>query len=164
MKLISDNQKLDCIHEMFFGKEHSRTDLMTLDRSIRALPGSFDKCPYPLFHSFVNGMYIREIHFNAGHLIVGAIHKNEYFVNVLKGRIWIISEFYAKDIIAPYSFSPQAGVKHICFTLEETIWVDANRANSTDVEKAKKEIFADSYEELDAYHRITNGDKLCLDG
>lgn len=145
------------LHEIFFDKIKTRKDLLEYDAHIRNMPTAYDECPYPLFHSFADGIYTREIHMNGGDLIVGKIHKNEYFVNVMKGRLWVVSEFYAKDIIAPYTFSPQAGVKHICFTLEDTVWIDTHRVRSSNIEDAEKEIFADSYAELDEYKGIVGG-------
>lgn len=146
------------LHDMFFYETKSRQDILNLQEYIESMPTSFNECPYPLFHSFADGMYTREIHFNKGDLIVGAIHKNEYFVNVLKGRLWVVSEFGAKEIVAPASFTAKAGVKHIGFTLEDTVWSDTHKVSSNNVEDAEKEIFADSYEELDYSNNVINGE------
>ena len=89
------------LHDIFFKITKSREDVLDFEEFINNLPTCVMGNPYPLFHKFANGMYSREIHFNKGDLITGAIHKNEYFVNVLKGKIWVVSEFGAKEIIAP---------------------------------------------------------------
>lgn len=136
------------IHNKFFNETKSRGDILEFEKQIQEMPTSFDECPYPLFHSFADGMYTREIHFNKGHLIVGAIHRNEYFVNVLKGRIWVVSEFGSREIVAPASFKAKAGVKHIGYTLEDTVWIDTHKVESTNVEDAEKEIFVQSYDDL----------------
>jgi len=149
------------IHSLFFHQVKTRKDVLDFERLIKALPDAFDECPYPLFHSFADGMYTREIHFNAGDLIVGAIHKNDYFVNVPKGRIWVVSEFGAKEIKAPAQFTAKAGVKHIGFTLEDTVWIDTHRTDKTNVEDAEKEIFVDSYETLDRENGILEYSYMC---
>jgi len=158
-----NREDLYCMHKTFFQEIKTRKDVLDFEEDIKNMDNSFDECPYPLFHSFADGMYTREIHFNKGDLIVGAIHKNEYFVNVLKGRIWVVSEFGAKEIIAPASFTAKAGVKHIGFTLEDTVWSDTHKVNSDNVEDAEKEIFVDSYEELDSYNNILGFSNMCKD-
>lgn len=155
-------EDLMMVHRKIFSEIKTREDILDFEAEIKAMETSFDECPYPLFHTFADGMYTREIHFNKGDLIVGAIHKNDYFVNVLKGRIWVVSEFGPKEIIAPASFTAKAGVKHIGFTLEDTVWSDTHKVNSTTVEEAEKEIFADSYDELDRHNGIIYSD-MCAD-
>ena len=151
---LMEAQDLYNLHKTFFHRISSRADVLSYEEAIKGMPTAFDECPYPLFHTFADGMYTREMHFNKGDLIVGAIHKNEYFVNILKGRIWVASEFGAKEIKAPASFTAKAGVKHIGFTLEDTVWSDTHKVESVNIEDAEKEIFADSYEDLDAYNNV----------
>jgi hypothetical protein len=148
------------IKQLFF-QDHTRKDIMEMEEVIKNLPTAFDKCPYPIFHSFSDGMYRREIHINGGHLIVGKIHKKDYFVEMLTGKAWVVSEFGAKELIAPCSFKAKAGVKHIGFHLEDTIWVDTHRVEATTVEEAEKEIFADSYEDLDQF--TNTFESMCSD-
>jgi len=151
------------IRQLFFHETKTREDVLRLEEEIKDLPTAFEGNPYPLFHSFADGMYTREIHFNKGDFIVGAIHKNEYFVNVVKGRIWVVSEFGAKEIVAPCSFKAKAGVKHIGFTLEDTVWIDTHKVSTEDIKEAEKEIFCDSYEELDEYNGVISYSQMCAD-
>lgn len=158
-------EDLYLLHKKFFRKIKTREDVLKFEKGIKDMDTAFDECPYPLFHSFADGMYTREIHFNKGDLIVGAIHKNEYFVNVLKGRLWVVSEFGAKEIIAPASFTAKAGVKHIGFTLEDTVWSDTHKVNAVNVEEAEKEIFSSSYKDLDNHNRVIQSEfsNMCDD-
>jgi len=155
-------EDLRMMRSRFFGEVCTRDDVLSFESEIKAMSTAFDECPYPLFHTFADGMYTREIHFNKGDLIVGAIHKNEYFVNVLKGRIWVVSEFGAKEICAPASFTAKAGVKHIGFTLEDTVWTDTHRVESDNIADAEKEIFAESYDDLDNHNKVVYS-KMCDD-
>lgn len=151
------------LHDLFFNLTKTREDVLNLESVIKNMPTAFEECPYPLFHSFADGMYTREIHINAGDLVVGAIHRNEYFVRVLKGRLWVVSEFGSKEILAPNSFVAKAGVKHIVFTLEDTVWTDTHRTDKTKIKEAEAEIFVDSYEELDRDKSIHNTFGLDID-
>jgi hypothetical protein len=141
------------ITEFFCSVEKTRPNILKIEQAIKDMDTAFDECPYPIFHSFADGMYSREIHINGGHLVVGKIHKNDYFVHMLTGKALVISEFGVRELIAPCSFKAKAGVKHIGFHSEDTVWIDTYRVNSTNVEEAEKEIFADSYEELDDYNK-----------
>ena len=155
---LTEQENHAILHDVFFNLVKTRKDILKLEDYITHMDTSYDECPYPIFHSFADGMYTRQIHVNKGDLIVGAIHRNEYFVNVLKGRIWIVSEFGAKEIVAPASFTAPAGVKHIGYTLEDTVWTDTHKVSSDNIEEAEKELFVDSYEELDRLNGIVDGE------
>ena len=147
-------EDVQALHSLFFSTVKTRKDILGFEQVIKNMSTAFDECPYPIFHSFADGMYTREIHINKGDLAVGAIHRNDYFVNVLKGRLWVVSEFGSREIIAPDSFIAKAGVKHIVFTLEDTIWTDTHRTNETVIDAAEKEIFIESYELFDREKKI----------
>lgn len=147
-------EDVQSLHSLFFLTTKTREDILNFEQVIRNMPLAFDECPYPLFHSFADGMYTREIHINKGDLVVGAIHRNDYFVNVLKGHLWVVSEFGSREVIAPTSFIAKAGVKHIVFTIEDTVWTDTHKTKQTSIDKAEKDIFVESYEELDRCKKI----------
>jgi len=157
-------QDLFRVYKKLFMKIKSRKDALEFEEEIKDMDTAFDECPYPLFHSFADGMYTREMHINGGDLIVGKIHKNDYFVTMLTGRAWVVSEFGSKELIAPCSFKAKAGVKHIGFHLEDTVWMDTHNIASSNIEDAEKEIFADSYEDLDRHNNVIDRGVLCLDG
>jgi len=142
------------IRSLFFDIDHNRESIMRIHEIIEGSDGSLGKDPFPLFHSFSDGMYKREMHAPKGYFLVGRIHKKEYFVNVLKGKLLVMSEFGSKEIKAPCSFKAKAGVKHIGFFLEDTVWADTSRCESDNVEDAEKELYCDTYEELDAFNGI----------
>jgi len=147
-------EELCILYDAFFFKTKTRKDVLAFELFIKNMPTAFHECPYPLFHSFADGMYTREIHINAGDLVVGEIHKSEYFINVLKGRLWVVSEFGAKEIIAPCQFKAKAGVKHIVFAIEDTVWSDTHKTDKTTVKGAEDDIFASSYDDFDACKKI----------
>ena len=151
----------DALYDIFFHKVKTREDVLDLEDQIKKMPTAYNKCPYRMFHSFANGMYTRDIHIDKGDLAVGAIHRSDYFVNVLKGHLWVVSEFGSREIIAPYSFIAKAGVKHIVFTLEDTVWTDTHKTSMTTIKEAEKEIFVDSYEELDRLNRVMEYSAMC---
>ena len=149
------------LYDIFFHATKTREDILKLEEQIKNMPTAYEKCPYQLFHSFADGMYTREIHIDKGDLAVGAIHRNDYFVNVLRGCLWVVSEFGAKEVVAPYSFTARAGVKHIVFTIEDTVWTDTHKTDKTTIKEAEKEIFVDSYDELDQLNGVLEYSAMC---
>lgn len=142
------------IQYLFFYKLHNREDIVKIEQWIKRLPNAYTECPYPLYQYLENGLYTREIHMRKGDLVCSRIHKDDYFITVLKGVCWIINEFENRTIIAPCAFTIKGGAKNILFILEDTVWIDTHTVNVNTVEQAEKQIFVDSYKELDK----------CLDG
>lgn len=142
------------VHDLFFNRIRTRDDIVRFGQFIENHPSNLGKDPFPLFHRFADGMYTREMHVPKGAIIVGAIHKNPYHINVLKGKIWVVNEFEAKEIEAPFSFTANAGVKNIGYVLEDLVWIDTSRTDKETVEEAEKDLFCDTYEELDEYMNI----------
>lgn len=141
------------IRTLFLDVDHDRESIQNLHDLIERSDGSLGKDPFPLYHSFADGLYKREMHAPKGYFLVGRIHKTEYFVNVLKGKLLVISEFGSKEIEAPFSFKAMAGVKHIGFFLEDTVWEDTYSCQSDTIEDAEKELYCDTYEELDMFKK-----------
>jgi len=148
------------MHHLFFEKIKTRQDVVEFSEFVENHPMNLGKDPFPLFHRFAGGMYTREMHVPKGAVIVGAIHKNPYHINVVKGKIWVVNEFGAKEIEAPCSFTAKAGVKNIGYVLEDLVWIDTSRTDKETVEEAEKDILVDSYEELDNYMNIV-GEEPC---
>ena len=168
-ELINNNlPEVLAIRDIFYNCDKSRNGLEAIEAWVNSMSAAYKECPYEIFHSFADGMYTREIHIKAGDIIVGKIHKKEYFINMLKGKGWIISEHGCKEVIAPCRFTAKAGAKHIGFFVENTVWTDTSRTEATNIEDAEKDIFADSYEELDEYMNTidTHSDRglLCQAG
>ena len=135
--------------KFYSGELNTREGILNLQRIIEADDNSLGKDPFPLFHSFADGMYTREVHIPKGYFVVGQIHRKEYFVNFLKGRLLVASEFGSKELIAPCSFTAPAGVKHVVYSLEDSVWSDTHKVSTTNILDAEKEIFAESYSDYD---------------
>lgn len=96
----------------------------------------------PVIHSFLPGLYIRELHMKAGTFAIGHFQKFHH-VNVFeKGRITIVNEDGTlSDMTAPMEFIGEPGRK--CgFVHEDTIWLNIYSTDETDIEKLE-EMFLD---------------------
>ena len=158
--IISDEEK-SVMHDIVFNQIKTRDDIIKFGEYVENHPLNLGKDPFPLFHRFAGGMYTREMHVPKGHVLIGAIHKNPYHINVVKGKIWVVNEFGSKEITAPCSFTAVAGVKNIGYVVEDLVWIDTSRTDKTTVEEAEKDILAESYDELDEFQNII-GESQCL--
>lgn len=127
----------------------TREGIEAFGEYIENLDGSLEENPFPVFHSFKNGVYTREIHIRKGYFLVGKLHKHESTVEMLKGKALIADENGTRIVKAPAQFVSKPGVKRIGFIIEDIIWIDRHKTNATTVEEAEKELFATSYSELE---------------
>ena len=148
---MNELQTVSTIKDLFFQGHKTRQDILEMEETIKNAPTRFKECPYPLYQFMENGIYTREIHMKAGHLVCSKIHKDEYFVTMLKGRCWFMNEYEAKELIAPSAFTVRGGAKNILFILEDTVWIDTHNVKSETISEAEEEIFVGSYEEFDEY-------------
>ena len=127
-----------------------RIALLRAERMMKQHPGRKDPDFYPLVHTFVNGMYIRQITVPAGHLVLTYIHKQSHPYFLLKGDVTVIEEKGNKLVHAPYSCITPAGTQRLCFCHTETVWttVHLNLTNEKDIDKIEDDIYACHYNEL----------------
>ena len=136
------------------GNIPTRKELMQIHNIINSWPDRIDDCE--LYESLNDGLYTRELHMPKGVIVAGKIHKYPYFVSILKGKCRLLSEHYNKIVEAPMTFTLPAGIKHIVYNLEVTVWSDVHTGTWSSIEEASEEIFASSYEELDEHLNIIN--------
>lgn len=107
-----------------------------IEAKIMAHPMSTGPDPFPLKHSFAEGVYIREIQMPKGYFAVGRLHKDSYLNIILKGDIMMLTEEGYKRVTGPCSIISPPGTKRFGLVLEDTIWitVHANPHNITDID------------------------------
>lgn len=133
---------------------HCREGITELAEYIDNLPESLGEDPFPLFHSFSEGLYSREIHLPKGFFIVGKLHKHESMVYMIKGKVLVADEFGSKIVEAPCQFVSKPGIKRVGYVYEDVVWIDVHATDKTNVEDAEKEIFASSYDEIETYSEM----------
>ena len=128
----------------------TRSKIVALEDAIKARPDSLGEDPFPLEHSFAPGLYARQVTCPAGAIIVTKLHKTEHFIFMLRGRVQVVTEEGAKEIVAPCMFKSPVGAKRAVHILEETVWINvmANPDNLTDMDDIEDRYIAKSYTEL----------------
>jgi len=88
----------------------------------------------PLQHTFLPGMYIREIFMPKGSKVTSKIHKERHPFFVMKGkaRVWIDGSGW-ELIEAPYFGITEPGTRRVLDILEDTHWITIHK-NGDDVE------------------------------
>ena len=124
-----------------------RDKIAHLEDAIKARPDNLGPDPFPLEHSFAPGLYARQVTCPAGAIIVTKLHKTEHFIFMLKGRVQVVTEDGAKEIIAPCMFKNPVGAKRAVHILEETVWVNVhhNPENIEDLNKLEDALIAEDY-------------------
>lgn len=105
-----------------------------IDRLESVLLDRFKKIECPLKHTFMPGMYMREIFMPKGSKVSSKIHKFRHPYFILKGvvRVWL--DGYGWQLIqAPFSGITEPGTRRVLDVLEDTVWVTVH-SNPDDTE------------------------------
>lgn len=105
----------------------------------------------PLREWFVEGIYAREVVMPKGTIVVGEIHKTQHLSVVSKGKVLLASEDGTEVLEAPYTYINKIGAKRLLYILEDTVWTTFHRTDHTDLTSIRKELIADSFEELELF-------------
>lgn len=131
-----------------------REEIAKLEQAMLAHPDAIaGHMSLDLMHHFTPGIYMRTVLMKAGDLIVGQIHKREHLVVVSAGRARVVSEEFdsgAKELVAPYIFKSQPGVKRALLILEDMVFttVHSNPTNTQDLAQLEAELIAKDYSEV----------------
>jgi quercetin dioxygenase-like cupin family protein len=104
----------------------------------------------PLIHTFVPGMYARQIFVPKGTTVVTKIHNQRHLTFILKGKCIVHSDGETKTIEAPMMFITEPGTKRAVHVLEDTIWVTVhhNPNDETDLDKIEEFVIAKDFDHI----------------
>jgi len=127
-----------------------RKAILAIEAKIKSMPDALGEDPFPLTHSFAEGVYIREIRIPKGYFVVGKLHRDSYTSFIVSGDMSVLTEQGVKRVKGPSWAIAPAGTKRFGYSHEDTVWVTihANPQNLRDIPALEKMIHAESYEEL----------------
>lgn len=125
-----------------------RNNILSFEEKLKLIPGAMVGDCFPLKHTFVPGMYIREITMPAGALLTSKIHKMEHPYFILRGDVSVLTEKGTVRIKTGFSGITPAGTKRLLYCHEETVWVTVHRTDSTDLEVIEEEVIAKNFDEF----------------
>lgn len=96
--------------------------------------GEVPSCP--VVHTFVDGLYVREIFNPAGAIIVTRTHKGDHPFFVKQGVCAVYSDGDWDLIRAPYSGITKAGTRRMIVAVEDVLWITVhpNPGNVRDID------------------------------
>ena len=134
-------------------KKEVREEIATIEKTISSCETARFGDYLPIFHSFADGAYVREIHIPAGELLVGKIHRHSHPNFLMKGKVTVLTEEGDTELLeAPQSIISPAGTKRVVFVHEDCVWITVHVTEETDLEKIEAYVIAPDYndEELTA--------------
>ena len=129
-------------------KELYRETACALEEHIKKLPGGLGADPFPLVHTFADGLYIRQLTCPAKTLTVTKIHKQEHAFFLMKGTISILTEEGVKKFTAPYQGITKPGTKRIIYHHDEVIFTTVHATDKKTVEEVEEQVIAKNFDEL----------------
>lgn len=97
------------------------------------------------------GLYGREMFMPKGTFVVGKIHKRQGLNFLLKGRIYVQTEFGKKVYEAPAVIKGEANVKRVVYAYEDSIFVNVHltkHIGKENLDMVEKDIVADDYKDV----------------
>lgn len=133
-------------------KKDFRKSVINVEEAMFNLPNAvtedaLDKM-CPLKHTFVDGMYVREIFMPKGTLIISKIHKYKHPYFVIKGNTSVLTEKGVVRIKAPFAGITERGTKRILYMHEDTVWITVHATDSTDLDIIEDQIIAKTFDKL----------------
>jgi hypothetical protein len=129
-------------------KEMYRNGALALEEHIKSLPQGLGKDPFPLVHTFSDGLYIRQLTVPPKTLTVTQIHKQEHVFFLLKGTISVLTEEGVKKYTAPYQGITKVGTKRIIYHHDEVIFTTVHSTDKKTVEEVEEQVIAKDFDEI----------------
>ena len=114
-----------------------RKAISLIESKIKSIPGSLGEDPFPLEHSFTEGLYIRKLFIPKGYWLVGKIHNHSYINFVEIGDISVLTESGMSRVKAPCTIHSPSGTKRFGYSHSDTVWVTVH-SNPTNEKSIKK--------------------------
>ena len=107
-----------------------------------------DDCA-PLKHTFLDGLYVREIFMPKGLILTSKIHKTRHPYFVLSGDCSVLTDDGVVHIKAPYFGITEPGTKRVLYIHEDTHWITVHATEETDLEAIERIIIAKDFNDPD---------------
>jgi hypothetical protein len=111
---------------------------------------------FPLKHTFVDGLYIREMSMPKNHFAIGKLQKHEHLWMLLQGKLTVTTQSGSEEYVAPCYVKAKPGEKKAVYAHEDSIFVNIypNPDNKQDLEKIENTWIAKNYLEYDEFKKL----------
>lgn len=119
--------------------------IMAIEKAMQEMPQAWHHTD----HHFAGGIYARVLHVPANTVFTGALHRTEFFVMIASGRVMLVDTNGTRaEIVGPYLAVSPAGTKRAFHVLEDAVFVNFHRVDSTDPDAIIAEITAETFEDI----------------
>jgi len=137
-------------------QENFRKNVIAFEEKVKNTPGALGADPFPLEHSFADGLYIRKLTVPAKTLTVTKIHAVNHAFFLMKGTVLIQTDEGIKKITAPSQGITKAGTQRVIYHVDEVIFTTVHSTKEIDIEKIEIEVIAKDFDELNGKLQIDN--------
>lgn len=117
-----------------------------------ASPEDFKPAICPVDHTFLPGLYLRKVTMPEGAMVIGHEHLTRHTNVIIRGRVKVMIDGVTEELVAPYQFISEAGVRKTLYIVEETDWLTVHLTDETDIQKLEDSIIKKS-ETFLSYHQ-----------
>lgn len=135
-------------------KKRFHTGITKFEEQMKEMPGCLGADPFPLIHTFSDGLYIRQLTVPPKTLTVTKIHKQEHVFFLQKGTISVLTEEGVKKFTAPYMGITKVGTKRIIYHHDEVIFTTVHATEEKEVEKVEEQVIAKDFSEIDSLENV----------
>jgi quercetin dioxygenase-like cupin family protein len=121
--------------------------LINNSKDLRIVVG--DSEVFPLKHTFVDGVYIREMGMKADTFVISKIHNLKHAWFLMKGRLTVLTDEETKEYIAPCYVVAKPGAKRVIYAHEDSTFVTVhpNPNNEENLELIEPNLVSKSFDE-----------------
>ena len=119
---------------------HELTAIESVEAKMLTLP----QITAPLEHMFAPGVYFRLVKMPTGSFIIGHEHTTKHINVVLSGKATVSCDGEVVDIVAPFAFVSEPGVRKVLLIHEEMIWGTIHPTDETDLQKLEDQLIIKS--------------------
>jgi hypothetical protein len=111
---------------------------------------------FPLKHTFVNGLYIREMSMPKNHFAIGKLQKHEHLWMLLQGKLTVTTQSGSEEYVAPCYVKASPGEKKAVYAHEDSVFANIypNPNNCTDLDEIENTWIAKDYAEYFEYKQL----------
>lgn len=154
---IAQRDDMSCLMDFDDTSMDFRTRIMAVEKRLEEMP----QIEIPIEHHFGAGIYARTMTAPRGTVLTGKIYKVPQMIILNSGEITVRSEFFNGRIRGPHIYESPAGAKRFGYCHTDVVWTCLTSVKATNTGDAEKEIYADTYEELD---HLLNVDTILVMG
>lgn len=126
-----------------------RAWIATVTQTLLAVP-KVEQQEFEVKHTYMSGLYMRELFIPKGSLLVGKIHRLPCLNIVSMGDISVVTELGSARVKAGQTTSSPAGIQKLGYAHEDTVFINVFRTDETDPDKIEDII---AYRDAEAFAR-----------